>query len=741
MKNRYLVYVWIVACVLLTACTSQNNNKNTGWHELYRINVGGKYGFINEKGNIIIEPQYDDANFFFADSLCYAVIADRRGLINPDGNFVVDLNNNINWVYRYKNSSAICSSSKGKYGIIGKNGTILLPAIYKKIERDGNFGYIVEDTLKNMGYVDNNGEVIVPCQYDAVNGYHEGLMVVATRNKCGYVDVLGNWSLDTIYDDARGFSEGYARVVKDGEWSFIDHNGNIVEFLKYDEILSGLANNRAFVKSGSSILLIDKSGNIIKKIEADSVFSFSDGFATFKQNGKYGKIDTLGNVVIPAKFNILKDFEYGYARFELNGKYGVIDTTCTIIINAAHNYGTGIIKGYSLLYGQDSIHGNYPITYYDKFGNEIWKDMCGNQFNWPKSPTKNDYIAYFDSKLSELDPIEGVYYVTFNNLAVDRDNGHSSSNGSSSKFYAVIRQPNSDEFIAWNIDDKTPWRRWVKMFVQIGESNAYAVVNSGDNTNWAEDGKLILEDPHNFEVTLRTGGNNYYNWYVKCEFIKDYPTASVYEQVQQAEWSGSGFAIANEYLVTNYHVITGAKSINIKGVGGDINKKYKGYVVASDKQHDLAIIRIVDKDFKGFGNIPYCLGKSVPEVGDNIFVLGYPMTSTMGKEIKLTDGIISAASGYKGDQSMYQISAAVQPGNSGGPLFDNDGNVIGIICAKHADAENANYAIKVSYLYSLIKSSGIGIKLSDNNKVKSESLSKKVRLIQSYVYLIECSSH
>ena len=63
------------------------------------------------------------------------------------------------------------------------------------------------------------------------------------------------------------------------------------------------------------------------------------------------------------------------------------------------------------------------------------------------------------------------------------------------------------------------------------------------------------------------------------------------------------------------------------------------------------------------------------------------------------------------------------------------------LLAKHADAENANYAIKVSYLYSLVNSSGLGIKMADGNRVKSKSLSQKVKQVKPYVYLIECSSH
>ena len=443
-----------------------------------------------------------------------------------------------------------------------------------------------------------------------------------------------------------------------------------------------------------------------------------------------------GTVVVQAKFENLSESHNELFIFERNKKNGVVDIKGNVIVEPIHD-NISIVDDLSLIICMDD-NGERGI-YYDRKGNLIWKDMQGNKFSWPDKPTKEDFVRYFDSKLPDLDPIEGIYYVTFNRMAVNRENDHASSNGSESKFYAVIRTQGTDEFVACKIDENDPWRYWVKKFVQIGESNAYAIVKNGESS-WAEDGKMILEDPYKFEITLRQGGNNYYNWYVKCEFVKDYPSAMVYEQVQKAEWTGTGFAISDGYVATNYHVVNGAKTIMVKGVNGNMDNAYKGYVIASDREHDLAIVQIVDKKFKGFDEIPYSLGKSVPEVGDDIFVLGYPMTKTMGNEVKLTDGIISAASGYKGDNSMYQISAAVQSGNSGGPLFDNKGNVAGIICAKHTDAENANYAIKVSYLLSLIKSSDIGIKLPNNN-IGSKSLSKQVKQIEPFVYLIECNSH
>lgn len=744
MKTRIIFHAFLIAVFFLVlSCTSKGNHDSISANELYRINVGGKYGFINENGDIVIEPQFDEVSFKFKSTgVCFARIGDRKGLINASGDFVAELDKDIEWVWEYKNGVARCVGKNDKYGIVDETGRVVLPLVYSDITRDDTIGFIVKDTLDNMGYVNIRGEFIVPCVYDDVKGIAEGLMVVVTSSKCGYVDTLGNWVIDSVYDDARAFGNGVARVKRGDHWMFIDKKGNVVESLKYDEILTGYNDNRAFVKQNGPILMVDRQGNVIKQIEADSVYGFREGYATFKKNDRYGMLDTNGNVLIQAKYEKLFGLYDGFVACEKNGLWGIIDTCGNVVIEASHTQGCAKAKGYALLWGEDIVNNEYAETLYDYKGNIIWKDMPGNKFSWPDAPTKEDYVAYFDSKLSELDPIEGIYYVTFNRMAVDRENDHASSNGSNSKFYAIRRsETNKDEFLAYVIDKDKPYYTWVKKFVQIGESNAYAVVNDDEKSTWSEDGKLVLDDPSHFEITLRTGGNNYYNWYVQCDFLKDYPSAAIYEQVQQAEWSGSGFAIADGYVVTNYHVINGAKVINVKGINGETDETYKGYVVATDREHDLAILKIVDKKFKGFDAIPYCIGKSVPEVGDDVFVLGYPKTNTMGQEVKLTNGIISAQSGFKGDASMYQISAPVQPGNSGGPLFDNEGNVIGVICAKHADAENANYAIKVSYLFSLVNSSGIGIKMPDKNMVTTKSLSKKVKQVKPFVYLIECSSH
>ncbi len=156
----------------------------------------------------------------------------------------------------------------------------------------------------------------------------------------------------------------------------------------------------------------------------------------------------------------------------------------------------------------------------------------------------------------------------------------------------------------------------------------------------------------------------------------------------------------------------------------------------SDERNDLAILKINDPNFTSLGSIPYTFRQGIADVGENVFVLGYPMTYSMGEEIKLTNGIVSSKTGFKGDISLYQISAPVQPGNSGGPLFDKNGNLIGIVSAKHSLAENAGYAVKISYLKNLIDLLPQTINQPTSNTLNGKVLTEQVKIASNFVYII-----
>lgn len=202
--------------------------------------------------------------------------------------------------------------------------------------------------------------------------------------------------------------------------------------------------------------------------------------------------------------------------------------------------------------------------------------------------------------------------------------------------------------------------------------------------------------------------------------------------------SGSGFVLSsNGVVVTNYHVIDGSNGINIFVSRNNEVKKYNAKVLISDKTNDISLLQIDDNSFTKFPALPFAVKTSIVDVGTSVFALGYPMSNILGEEIKVTDGIISSKTGYQGDIVTYQISAPIQPGNSGGPLFDKQGNIVGITNAGIESAQNVGYAIKTSYLKNLIDVAPTPISLPANNSISGLSFTEKIKRLTPYVVLIK----
>ncbi len=201
--------------------------------------------------------------------------------------------------------------------------------------------------------------------------------------------------------------------------------------------------------------------------------------------------------------------------------------------------------------------------------------------------------------------------------------------------------------------------------------------------------------------------------------------------------SGTCFALSSDgVLATCYHVVEQASKIRVRGVNGNFNKTYNVKVLMSDRSNDLAILKIDDPSFTSLGSVPYVISDKIADVGDDVFVLGYPLRAVMGDEIKLTNGIVSSRSGFQSDPTSYQLSVAVQPGNSGGPLFSADGSVLGVVNARLA-VESASYAVKSPYLRSLIASCNEPVKQNSYSQISSLSLSEKVKKLRGYIYIVE----
>lgn len=229
------------------------------------------------------------------------------------------------------------------------------------------------------------------------------------------------------------------------------------------------------------------------------------------------------------------------------------------------------------------------------------------------------------------------------------------------------------------------------------------------------------------------------------QFIKTYPSSSATESTvgqpanndEVLSAMGSGILISGKVVATNYHVIEGAETIKVSLFRDGVEETYNGRVLVTDKANDLALLTIKDASFKELPPAPFSLSESPVDVGSSVFTMGYPLANVLGSEVKVTDGIISAKSGYEGDITTYQISAAIQPGNSGGALFDKRGHLIGITNAGVKSADNVGYAIKTSYLINLIDNSPIDIDIPRGDSSINDDLPTLIKKYKPYVAIIK----
>jgi len=166
--------------------------------------------------------------------------------------------------------------------------------------------------------------------------------------------------------------------------------------------------------------------------------------------------------------------------------------------------------------------------------------------------------------------------------------------------------------------------------------------------------------------------------------------------------TGTGFAISpNGHIVTAFHIVQDASKIEACFKEG---KWVSATLLKHSKSNDVAILKIqnLTPSFLKLGNI-----KSVKQ-GDEVFTMGYPVTHILGEEPKYTEGTISSLSGIGGESALLQITVPVQPGNSGGPLVNENGEVVGLVTSTAAVTtffavtgtlpQNISWAIKVSYI-------------------------------------------
>src|SRR6266702_640061 len=208
--------------------------------------------------------------------------------------------------------------------------------------------------------------------------------------------------------------------------------------------------------------------------------------------------------------------------------------------------------------------------------------------------------------------------------------------------------------------------------------------------------------------------------------------------------SGTGFVISsNGHVVTNQHVVDGC----VVDISGNLSAEapVKLRLVSSDETNDLALLQ-APSPFKEVA----VLSQNAVQVGNSVVVIGFPYHGLLTFDFTVTTGIVSSLSGLFNDTRHLQISAAVQPGNSGGPLLDAGGAVVGVVAAK-LDAirvaratgnlpENINFAIKTGALRDFLDNSAVMYRVTERRDATNLETSEIAKNARGYTLLISCTA-
>ncbi len=373
MKNKNkllksLVSLFLVALMFALPVGATGNivteGNNLFNHGLIKFsNDGNKWGFLNEKGEVQIEPIYDLVEDFSDGLAAVEVEHNKWGYIDTEGNVVIE-------PQFYSASDFVAGRAcvwkedgdNIKEVFIDKEGNELLETVENyNLRYLPNF-YFTRNKYWKWTCYDYQGNKIGDTLYCNIKDYKEdmiGVRIKTNKGKFwGYMNENAELVVPCEYEDIKYYNEGFAAVKKDGKWGFVDKEGNIVIKIKYDKVRN-FSQGLAAVKKGKKWGFVNKKGKVIVKPKYSRANSFSEGLASVKHKGKWGYINKKG------KFAIKPKFKKNYGSFS-SGVAGISikKSDKKVVHQFINKKGKIVLKTDKYLEVGDFIHGKALVTYY-----------------------------------------------------------------------------------------------------------------------------------------------------------------------------------------------------------------------------------------------------------------------------------------------------------------------------------------------------------------------------------------
>lgn len=730
----------------------------------YAQTLKDEWVMCTTQGCTLLDPYYSDGVTFKWEGSC------KDGKADGFGKLTKYLNGEYESTYEgeYKNG---IREGKGKFS--HKDGTIL-ECSFKNGQAIGDGKYDLGDGNKYEGEIVNYRQHGKGIFYKANGAKFEGFFVSDNiytgkiTNYDGKISYLQKSNFVAKIDEKK---TGYKPKIGHLITEYFDENWN--RCTQKDASYYRLVTYESENKPKGVVKDFYIGGQLQSEFTAvyldydDDGKNFHEGEATwYFMNGEIKqKIYYFNN-----KINGKSTFYYENSRISSEANYDLGE------LNGSYQewYKTGKLK-LSALYQQGDLVDNKYIEY-DENG------LGALVYNENFELNKDNWVGKIEGSESQLTQDNNIILALnkdevtsrFNYITLDQNSDYSiesviqNKSGKGNEGYGIIfgfkDWNNYYQFLISEYGSYIILGQFEGVNIKICEWTKSTAINTGNQRNLLKVMKFgdefifsingeVVERPEskdlrgNYIGIIASGKGEYI---LENIIVKEFITAKELEKKapknivsNSSEWkgNGSGFFINEKgYIATNYHVIKDANTIQVEYFQEGMKKTYVAKVIVTDKQNDLAIIQIQDSNFKTLSSIPYVFSSNIKDVGSEVFALGYPMADVMGKEIKFTDGKISSKTGIQGDITVYQISVPIQPGNSGGPLFDIEGNLVGITSSalnkEYFNSENVNYAIKTTYLKNLIDVMPENVILPNNTDIYNKSLTDKIKLFSDFIPII-----